>query len=242
MLHPSNPNTLATPVKSIAPITGPAHPLITSLSCALLHPSSPSCGTAFLHQILLSIPRLARSLTTITLALSVLKIKTMMAHPISSVSALSQRIIKLTAILSTAVGSAWGSVCLWNSVLPRSTLPTKRFFLSGALAGVPFAFLGNSRNVFMYFLRAAVDSAYKTGVKRGVWKSGKGGDLCVVVLAWAVMGVILEARPSAVQGGGIRKVLAWMKGDGFVDPIEVAVKKKAKKVNASASASAEKEL
>ncbi|KAB8233338.1 hypothetical protein BDV23DRAFT_154351 [Aspergillus alliaceus] len=229
ILHPGDLNTLPSAVKSISPITGPAHPSISTLSCALLHPSSPSCGTAFLQNILLSVPRLARFLTTVTLALSVLKFKKLMANPITSANALSKKIITLTAVLSASVGSAWGSICLWNSLLPRSVLPTKRFFLSGALAGMPFAFLANSRSIFLYFFRAAVDSAWKTGVKRGLWKGWKGGDLFLVVLSWALLGSILESRPNAVQGPRIRKALAWMKGDGYVDPVDVAAKRKLKK-------------
>ncbi|BAE65085.1 unnamed protein product [Aspergillus oryzae RIB40] len=219
----------AGPVKSISPITGPAHPSISGLSCALLHSSSPSCSTAFLHNILLSVPRLARFVTTVTLALSVLKFKKLMANPITSINNLSKKIITLTAVLSASVGSAWGSICLWNSLFPRSVLPTKRFFLSGALAGMPFAFLANSRSVFTYFFRAAVDSAWKTGVKRGLWKGWKGGDLFILVLSWALMNSILESRPNAVQGRGVRKALAWMNGEGFVDPVEAAAKRKLKK-------------
>ncbi|PWY73691.1 hypothetical protein BO70DRAFT_364600 [Aspergillus heteromorphus CBS 117.55] len=232
ILHPGSPNPLPSSLTSISPITGPAHPAISSLSCALLHPSSPSCGTAFLHHILLSVPPLARFLTTVTLALSLRNIKSLVSEPITSINKLSKQIITLTAILSAAVGSAWGSLCLWNSLLPRSVLPQKRFFLSGALAGLPFAFLGNSRSIFMYFFRAAVDSAWKTNVKRGLWKGWKGGDLCIVVLAWALMGAILESRPSAVQGKSVRKALAWMKGDGFIDPVDAAARKRAKKAAA----------
>ncbi|GAB1209828.1 hypothetical protein APSETT445_008616 [Aspergillus pseudonomiae] len=229
ILHPGDLNTLPSAVKSISPITGPAHPSISSLSCALLHSSSPSCSTAFLHNILLSIPRLARFVTTVTLALSVLKFKKLMANPITSINNLSKKIITLTAVLSASVGSAWGSICLWNSLFPRSVLPTKRFFLSGAVAGMPFAFLANSRSVFTYFFRAAVDSAWKTGTKRGLWKGWKGGDLFILVLSWALINSILESRPNAVQGRGVRKALAWMKGEGFVDPVDVAAKRKLKK-------------
>ncbi|EAW13899.1 uncharacterized protein ACLA_069290 [Aspergillus clavatus NRRL 1] len=232
ILHPTDPNTLPSAVKALSPITGPAHPSISSLSCALLHPSSPSCGTAFLHHILLSVPPLARFLTTVMLALSVVKFKAFLSQPLSTVNNLSKKIIKLTAVLSAAAGSAWGTICLWNAVLPRSVLPTKRFFLSGAIAGMPFAFLGNSRNIFMYFFRAAIRSAWDVGIKRGLWKGWKGGDLWIIVFAWAVMGSLLESRPSSVQGKGVRKALAWMRGDGFVDPVEVAAKKKAKKVSA----------
>ncbi|KAJ5176105.1 uncharacterized protein N7482_001982 [Penicillium canariense] len=206
ILHPSDPNTLPLSVKSISPITGPAHPSIAHLSCALLHPSVPSCSTAFLHHILLSS-------------------KSILARPITSINSLSRRIITMTAVLSAAVGSAWGSVCLLNNTLPRSTLPTKRFLLSGALGGLPFALLANSRSVFMYFFRAAVDSAWKTGVKHRWWKGGRAVELWLFVLSWALMGSILEAHPSAVQGRVLRKGLAWLRGDGFVDLEEIGQRK-----------------
>ena len=77
-----------------------------------------------------------------------------------------------------------------------------------------------------------MDSAWKSGVKRGLWKGWKGGDLFVLVITWALMGSILEARPSAVQGKGVRKALAWMRGDGYVDPADAAAKRKHKKTAA----------
>jgi hypothetical protein len=191
-----------------------------------LHPNLPNCGTAFLHQILLSVPMLARFLTTVTLALSIPKLKRIMLQPLSSVNSMSKRIITITAVLSAAIGSTWGSVCLLDKNLPRSTLPTKRFFISGALGGLPFMFLGNSRTTFLYFFRSAIMSAYKTGIKRGLWKGRRGGELLLFVLSWALMGSILEANPAAVQGGGLRKGLAWLRGDGFTDPVDVAAKRK----------------
>ncbi|PTU19279.1 hypothetical protein P175DRAFT_0558845 [Aspergillus ochraceoroseus IBT 24754] len=214
ILHPSDPTPLPSAVKAISPITGPAHPSIVSLSCALLHPSSPSCGTAFLHHLLLSVPPLARLITGLTLALSALKFKAWLASPLSTANSLSKRIITLTAVLSAALGSGWGSLCLWNLVLPRSVVPRQRFYLSGALAGVPFAFLGHSRSVFLYFFRGAVDSAWKAGVKRGHWKRWwSGGEVWLFVVAWAILGSVLEGRPTAVQGRAVRKLLAWAKGE-----------------------------
>jgi hypothetical protein len=167
-------------------------------------------------------------LTVATLALSALKYKAFLASPLSATNAASKRVLALTAILSTSVGSAWGSLCLLNSILSRSTLPTKRFFLSGAIGGLPFAFLRQGRGIVLYIFRAAVYSAWTTGVKRGLWRGGKGGDLWVLVLSWALMGSILEGTPTAVEGAGLRKSLTWMRGDGFVDPVEVAARRKRK--------------
>lgn len=239
ILHPGDPNTLPSAVAAISPITGPAHPSITQLSCALLHPGVPSCSTAFLHHILLSVPPLARFLTAVTLALSIPKIKSIITQPISSIDSISKRIIKMTAVLSVAIGAAWGSVCMLNSTLPRSTLSTKRFFLSGALGGLPFMFLSSNRNIFLYFFRAAIDSAWKTGVKRGLWKGRRGGDMWILVASWAAIGCLLEANPSAVQGSGLRKGLVWMRGDGFVDPEALEKRRAARRESKKAEAEAE---
>ncbi|KAK2805827.1 hypothetical protein FQN51_008601 [Onygenales sp. PD_10] len=231
ILHPSNPKALPAALKSISPITSPAHPSISSLSCALLHPKSPSCLTASLHQNLLSIPLLARFLTKVYLLLALLKFKSFLSHPILATNALCTKVLSRTAVLSAALGSAWGSVCLFNAYLPRSFLPTQRFFLSGALGGLPFAFLASgegNRSTFTYFFRLAVDSAWKVGVKRGVWRGWKGGDLCVFVASWALIGALMEKNPAAVDGAGLRKMFAWLRGDGFVDPVEGG-KKKGKK-------------
>ncbi|KAG5301730.1 hypothetical protein I7I48_01839 [Histoplasma ohiense] len=237
ILHPSNPKTLPDSLQSISAVTSSAHPSISSLSCALLHSKSPSCLTASLHQYLLSIPLLARFLTKVYLILSLLKFKTFIHQPILAIYGVCMKILSRTAILSTALGTAWGSLCLFNSFLPRSLLPTQRFYLSGALAGLPFAFAGNgNRSMFLYFFRIAVDSAWKVGTKRGVWRGGKGGDLFVFVASWALIGVLLEKNPGAVDGAGLRKIFAWLRGDGFVDLVETAgVKKKGKKAAAAAA-------
>ncbi|KAJ9375798.1 hypothetical protein DTO063F5_9158 [Paecilomyces variotii] len=231
ILHPGDLNTLPSAVESISPITSPAHPLISSLSCALMHPSTPSCSTAFLHQVLLSVPRLGRLLTAVVVALSAAKYKNLLAQPFSSANALSKQIITMTAVLSAALSSAWGSICFLNFFLPRSFLPTKRFFLSGAIGGLPFAFVANGRSNFLYIFRAALYSAWKSGVKRGLWRGWKGGELWLIVLAWALLGSVLERKPAAVDSRGIRKGLAWLKGDGFADPVEVAAKRKARRAS-----------
>ncbi|KAL4987283.1 hypothetical protein BDW68DRAFT_111169 [Aspergillus falconensis] len=223
ILHPASAKVLPTGLQSISPITGPAHPSIPTLSCALLHPNSPSCGTAFMHHLLLSASALGRFFTSVALARSALDIKGWLTQPITTINELSRHVLANTAVLSAAIGSAWGSLCLWNAVLPRSVLPTQRFYLSGTLAGMPFAFLGigkSSRNVFLYFFRTAVDSAWKAGVKRGLWKGWRGGELWLFVVAWATLGCALEARPGALQGPGFRKLLAWARGDGWTDTLE----------------------
>ncbi|EER29684.1 hypothetical protein CPC735_073660 [Coccidioides posadasii C735 delta SOWgp] len=152
-------------------------------------------------------------------------------HPIASINALSRKILSWTAVLSAAIGSAWGSICFFNGVLPRSVLRTQRFYLSGALAGAPFMFFGAAgyRSHFLYFFRLAIASAWKAGVKRGLWRGWKGGELWVLAVSWAVIGAVLESHPNAIAGPGFRKALAWIRGDGYTDLAELRAKKKGKK-------------
>ncbi|KAI2406090.1 hypothetical protein LOZ41_006509, partial [Ophidiomyces ophidiicola] len=231
ILHPQNPATLPTALQSISPITSPAHPAVASLSCALLHPKTPSCLTAFLQQNLLSIPPIARTVSKVLLALSLFGFKTLLLHPLSSINVLSRKILSVTAVLTASLGAAWGSICFFNSILPRSMLRTQRFYLSGALAGVPFMFSGapGARSHFLYFFRLAVSSAWRAGVKRGLWRGWTGGELWVLAVSWAVMGAVLESNPGSMTGSGFRKAMAWIRGDGFVDLAEPRTKKKSRK-------------
>ena len=205
--------------------------MISSLSCALLHPSTPSCSQAFLYHILLSVPPLTRILAIVALAISAVQYKNFLAQPISATNAASKRVIKIVGVLSAAAGSTWGSICLLNKLLPRSALPTKRFFLNGFIGGFPFALLGNSRGGYLSIFRVAAYSAWKVCIKRGLWCGWKGGDLWILVLSWALIGSILDGKPSAIQTKGLRKCLAWTRGEGLVDPVEVAAKRRVKKAD-----------
>lgn len=177
--------------------------------------------------MLLSVPPLVRSVAKVYLALSVLKFKSFVTSPVTSINEVSKKILSATALISSSIGAAWGSICLFNAVLPRKLLPTQRFYLSGAISGLPFAVLCGSgyRAHFLYLFRQAVESAWKTGVKRGLWRGYKGGDLWVLVASWALLGVLLERNPANITDQGFRKALTWMRGDGYNDLAERRAKK-----------------
>lgn len=194
----------------------------------MLHPDVPNCSTAFVHHILLSTPPLARILTVTTVLLSFKKLKALLTDPIPTINHLSKRIITWTAVLSTSAGSAWGSLCLWNMLFARSTLPTKRFFLSGAVSGLPFAFVNSNRNMYLSIFRASLDSAWKVGAKHDALKIVKGVDLWLIVASWALMGAILDSRPSSVSDKGVRRTLSWLKGEGYKDTVAEAAREQLK--------------
>lgn len=213
----------------MAPITSPAHPSISSLSCALLHPKSTSCLNVAVQQNLLMIPQLGRTLLKIHLLLSLLKLKDLVRHPFKTTNGLCTDVASRTALLSAVISTAWGSICLFNNYLPRRFLPTQRFYLSGALAGLPFAVLGQDyRGLFLYFFRIAVGSFWESGKKHKVFRAIKHGDLFIISASWAVLCVLLNGRPKTVSGASFRKLLTWCQGNGFVDPVVVS-RERAKK-------------
>ncbi|KAI5307187.1 hypothetical protein KEM56_003268 [Ascosphaera pollenicola] len=229
ILHPSHPQPLPNGIEQMAPITSPAHPSISSLSCALLHPKSTSCLNVAVQQNLLTIPRLGNMLMKVHLVLSLLKLKGLLRHPLKTTNGLCVDVVSRTALLSAVISAAWGSICLFNNYLPRRFLPTQRFYLSGALAGLPFAALGQDhRGLFLYFFRIAIGSFWESGKRRKVFRAVKNGDLFIISAFWAVLCILLNGRPKTVSGASFRKVLTWCQGNGFVDPVVVS-KERAKK-------------
>jgi len=221
ILFPTKP-TLPPALTAIAPITSAAHPSITSLSCALLHPHDPSCTRTFLTHTLTVFPALAKFFTLVFTLFSLPNYRLFLAGPLPFLNGLARRIMRLTTFTTGAVGTSWASVCLFNYLLPRTFLPTKRWYLGGFLGGL-WAFMErrSGRANFLYSARLSVDSAWKVGVKRGWWKGVKNGDVYVFVAALMLVNGIYEVRPGAVRGNGgvARKVLASLRGEGWVDRV-----------------------
>ena len=144
--------------------------------------------------------------------------KTLLSSPLSVLAPLAARVFRTSFFLTAAIGSAWGSICLFQNTLPRGVLPTGRWFISGFLAGL-WAFLerGSGRSNFIYSARMSLDSMWKVGRKRGYWRGVVGGDVVLFVTSLAVINVIYERDPKAVSGGFVRKTLGMLRGDGWVD-------------------------
>jgi len=120
--------------------------------------------------------------------------------------------------MTGAIGTSWASICLFNHLLPRTFLPTKRWFFGGFLGGL-WAFLERTsgRANFLYSARLSVDSLWKVGIKRGWWKGVRNGDVYVFVVALMVINAVYEVDPKAVSGGVVRKGLGFLRGEGWVD-------------------------
>lgn len=124
----------------------------------------------------------------------------------------------MSLFVTGTIGTAWGSICLFARYLPRNTLATQRWFLSGFMAGLwAFAARRGERSNFLYSARLSLDSLWKVGVKRGWWKGVRNGDVLVFTLSLALLDAVYEAQPRAVRGAALRKAMGVFRGEGWVD-------------------------
>ena len=221
--------TLPKSLTAIAPITSSAHPAIKHLSCALLHPNDPSCLRTYVSYWIQAFPKVARFFTLIFTAMSVTRYKAFLNSPITALNSLAKRILRMSLFICGAIGTSWGSICLFQNMLPRGFLPTQRWFLGGFLGGM-WAFLErkNGRGSFLYSTRMSIDSLWKVGVKRGWWKGVKNGDVVLFVASLAAVNVLYEIQPKSVSSGVARKGLGVMRGEGWVDRATVKTEEKEK--------------
>jgi hypothetical protein len=213
-----NSETLPKALAAISPITSPAHPAIKNLSCALLHPNDPSCMRTYVSYWIKAFPKVARFFTIIFTALSITRYKSFINSPISAMNKLAKSILRMSIFICGSIGTSWASICLFQNVLPRTFLPTQRWFFGGFLSGM-WAFLErkNGRSNFLYSARMSIDSLWKVGVKRGWWRGIKNGDVLLFVLSLATVNVLYEISPKSINSGVARKGLDVMRGEGWVD-------------------------
>ncbi|KZM26389.1 uncharacterized protein EKO05_0004783 [Ascochyta rabiei] len=217
ILFPAH-DTLPKSLAAISPITSPAHPAIRSLSCALLHPHDPSCLRTYMQYWIQAFPKIARFFTLLFTAMSLARYKSFLAAPSAALNKLAKSILRMSLFLSGAIGTSWGSICLFQTLFPPNFLPTQRWFLGGFLGGL-WAFLQRKggRGNFLYCTRMSIDSAWKVGVKRGWWRGVANGDVLLFVLSLATVNVLYEIAPRSVSSGVARKALGVLRGEGWVD-------------------------
>ncbi|RDW71808.1 hypothetical protein BP5796_07842 [Coleophoma crateriformis] len=216
-----NSTTLPPSLSAISPITSPAHPLIISITCATLHPSDPSCLRTYLTYWIRVFPRLTRFFGVLFAVLSIPAYKRFYRLPITSLDALSRRVLKYSAFVAGSVGSSWGAICLFQNLLPRTVLPTQRFFLGGMIGGLwGFLVKNQGRGEFLYAARASMDSLWKVGKKHGWWKGIKGGDVWLFVFCLMVVNVVYERDARGIRSSNIRKGVSSLRGEGWRDWIK----------------------
>ena len=214
ILIPSHSHPIPISLSDISPITSPANPMHTSLSCALLHPANPSCSRVSLTHHLSAFPSVLKIFALILSLFSLPRYHNFVSNPQKEFSSLITRILRLSVFFTCAVGTSWSSICFLQTILPRTFLPTRRWLLSGFLGGLWAYILDpvSARANSLYSVRASIDSLWKVGKKRGWWRGVKGGDLVVLVLGMAVLGGVSEIDEGAIRDGVVRRLVKSLRG------------------------------
>ncbi|KAL9107694.1 MAG: hypothetical protein Q9227_007409 [Pyrenula ochraceoflavens] len=222
ILHPKNPSPLPPTIpQSISPITSRAHASHTYLSCALIHPSTPSCLQAAISHFLLSTPQLARLFLLFTPLFAIPRIlrspSRLSSSPTIIAKVLSNAIIPLTLFVSLAITTSWSSICLAQTLLPRHVFPRFRFFLGGFAGGMAGLILrggSQEKGNALYMARLSADSLWKVGKKKGWWKGVRGGDVLVFVIGLGVLNAVTDyGREGSVDSGLVKRVMANLQGE-----------------------------
>lgn len=213
--------TLPPSLSKINPISAPAHPGMRHASCALLHPQDPSCTRVYLKYFCKAFPSVVKFFTLIYGGFALLAYKALLKDPMPFLNRLAARILRISLFTTGSIGTSWGSICLFNQILPRNFLPTQRWFFGGFLGGL-WAYVARQkeRGNFLYSMRLSIDSLWKVGRKRGWWRGVKNGDVLVFVAGLALINAVYEGRPGSVQGAMIRKGMGVLRGEGFTDRAE----------------------
>jgi len=150
--------------------------------------------------------------------MSLARYRTFLDAPLSAINNLAKSILRMSLFISGAIGTSWASTCLSQNLLPRTFMPTQRWFLGGFLGGL-WAFLERKkgRANFLYTLRMSIDSLWKVGVKKAWWRGIKNGDVLLFVVSLATVNVLYEVSPRSVNSGVARKGLGVLRGEGWVD-------------------------
>lgn len=154
---------------------------------------------------------------------SIRRYRNFLAQPGNELYSLAARVVRMTTFITAAIGSSWGSICLFQHLFPGNFLPTRRWYLGGFLSGL-WAFIARKggRSNFLYSVRLSIDSTWKVGTKRGWWKGVRNGDVWIFVMALALTGAVYEVDPEAVQGRPFRKAFGFLRGEGCADKVAVA--------------------
>lgn len=126
--------------------------------------------------------------------------------------------ISSSAFLALSIGTAWSTICLFQTYLPRSLLPTKRFYLQGFLAGlwVTLTTIGASASrateLGLYTARMAIQSQWEHLVNTRKVKSVKHGDVLYLSFSLGVLMAVYETQPTAIPGSMLRKGLDFWVG------------------------------
>lgn len=216
------PDSYALPANlaAIEPVVSGAHPVLHSLSGALLHPHEASGMPLYLRFISEQFVNVGKKVLGLQLIMGLLRRKGRSFSDIISSSISGS--FRTTAFLVLLVSNSWAGIGLMQKFLSHKTMPVDRFRLIGMLSGL-WAMIDQSagRGRWMYTGRMAVMSYWNELVKRKAVKPIPHGDVYLFAVSLAVILSLLRKSPECISGPGLRKTLNWFRTNEYVDPVNL---------------------
>lgn len=214
------------PVKSVLVRT---HPLVDTTIGSLTHPFDPRLTRAYSGIMLRKFNSVGKYVLGFYVLRALLKVdKNEQGEPISRTEALVKAAInavKLTSFIVLSTTTAHFAVEASEKYLSPKWIPENRFRLAGFIGGL-WAFLDSSdggHGRYLFAVRAAILSLWRTLVKEKKVKPIKHGDVYLFVASFAVIMSVFESSPDCISSSFLRKTFMWIKNDDFKDPVLTSV-------------------
>lgn len=216
--------TVAPALKQIEPVVSIAHPAITTMTGALLHPYQPSEFRTYVDLILEKFGSVSKYVFALYLIFGFVRSGGKNALPVTT-SAVANA-IRTTLFVVMTGASAWSGIGVAQKFFGPRFIPLYRYRVIGFISGL-WAFLDqvNGRSRYLFTARMAVRSYWKVLVKTGKVKPIPYGDVALFSLSFAVIMAILDHAPGSISPPRLRKALNWARSGKFTDAY-VAVDKK----------------
>ncbi|KAK9479413.1 hypothetical protein V1514DRAFT_328564 [Lipomyces japonicus] len=220
ILYPDS-YSLPSHFKEIENIVSQAHPGISHLSCALIHPDDDSCIKSFTNFAIHQASLFSKYIAAAYAVLAIVKFHKLKLHPRAGLINLANLFVRSTLFLSMTTSTAWFGVCASQSLLPDKFIPTYRLKIIGFVAGL-WAYVDQfgGKVKYMPFARMAIESYWKVLVKHGKIRPIRNGDVIVFAASFAVIMSIFDKSPDAIESNmGVKKLLAVISGRKLTDVI-----------------------
>ncbi|KAA8915479.1 hypothetical protein TRICI_002400 [Trichomonascus ciferrii] len=218
------PDTFRVPegLESIEPVISMAHPAITTLTGALMHPYQRSEFRTYLELILRKMSSVSKYVFAAYAISGLLRSKGQgVGGRLGSLATSLGYSIRTTIFIVMTAASAWSGVGVMQKLLGRNMLPLYRYRVIGFMAGL-WAFVDqvNGHARYMYAARLAVLSYWNTLVKQGRVKPLPYGDVALFAFSFSILMTLLDHAPGSISGPTFRKALSWIKSDQSTDPCD----------------------
>lgn len=219
-----------------------AHPAISTLTGALLHPTEPSQFRALANIVLKQYTTIGKYVFALYLIKSFL-VKRVVSQiepeaerdgqkeqPTSTQKAISQLRLLLATMFNTwrtttfivlTTVSSWAGIEFAQALLSNKFIPVYRYKVIGFLSGLWAIFdKVSGRGRYIYAVRASILSYWRVLVKEKRVKPIRNGDVYIFALSFGVIMSLFELSPGSVSGPAVRKALSWVSSGRFQDPIK----------------------